>query len=509
MRFCGVVISRTGAPFEVLTVGENWQDVLGKPYHFRCGMGAESMRQLDEAVEGGKGYVVRVVPTSAKFPVVTLRDKVANEDPATALYNTHGKTTDVGSTHETVTTALPYGTDIVQNDVADIVSFYLIDGDNENKRFLKLEALDAQEFGANMKLLTLFEQQGDVIVELESHTVSTDIEARDTYDAPAFISDKLDANSKRVRCEVNMEKIAELTDFESLAFKGGTSGNMREITSADYLKAIRVLTNADPEAHAVLALGCYDDQALKELEQYAEDCRIGHYFDLEPNLSYELALARKKLLPVNSHYSCCYHFPYRCKDPFYGNDVSYGVSGLIFAAKAKGVASKAPVGAWHKVPAGMDRATVNRAGLVLNENVGTPNYDAMVKARINKVGLNPQGQPMIDDHLTCRVKSDDLRFEGIVAGDNYLKREWYKLTQQWKHEPIKEAMEGLTKGFIAILDAAKTAGIITPTSKGGDAFNFKIEEKGSDLLVAVWLANIQGSMRRSTGQCVLKSYDGE
>ncbi|MDC5816578.1 hypothetical protein, partial [Vibrio europaeus] len=325
----------------------------------------------------------------------------------------------------------------------------------------------------------------------------------------AFIADKLDANSQRIRCEVNMDKISTLFAFDKFTFAGGTSGQLKDISSADYAKAVDILSNADPEHHAVCALGCYDDEALKKLAKYAEDCRVSLYYDLEPNLSYSGALARQKALPISTHHACAYHLPYRCNDPFYGNQVAYGLSGLVFAAKAKGVASKAPVGGWHIVPAGMDRATINRSGMVLNEHAGTPDYVEMVKARINKIGLNEQGKPMIDDHLTCRAKSDDLRYEGVVSGDNFLQREWYKLTQQWKHEPIKDAMDGLEKGFLAKLRDAETAGILTKTTKGGDAYSFKITQEAKDLLVGVWHANIQGSMRRSTGQCVLKAFDGE
>ncbi len=511
MRFCGVVVSRTGRPFEVLTIGDDWQKVLGKPYHTRQGVAAESIRHVQEALVGGKGYLVRVVPSTAKYPIITVRDVVANEDTDNATYNTHGTVTAIegDAEHESVTTALPYGTEISQNDSADIVSFYLIDGDNEHERFIKLEDLDVEEYGEGFKLLTLFEKQDDIVSELEQHIVSASAEARDVNNAPAFIADKLDANSQRVRCEVNMEKIADLFSFEKLTFSGGTSGSLKDITSADYVKAVDILSNADPDHQAVCALGCYDDEALKRLAKYAEDCRVSLYYDIEPNLSYADALARQAALPISNHHACAYHLPYRCNDPFYGNVVSYGLSGFVFSAKARGVASTAPVGAWHKVPAGMDRATITRSGMVLNENAGTPDYAEMVKARINKIGLNSQGKPMIDDHLTCRAKSDDLRYEGVVSGDNFLQREWYKLTQQWKHEPIKDALDGLQKGFLAVLRDAETAGVLTKTTSGGDAYNLVITQEAKDLLVAVWHANIQGSMRRSTGQCVLKAFDGE
>ena len=512
MRFCGVIVSRTGRPFEVLTVGENWRKLLGKPYHMRTGVGAESMRHVQEAIVGGKGYVVRVVPTTAKFPVITLREKVENEDKDSATYNTHGHPTsiDESPSHESVTTALPYGTDISLNDAADIGSFYMIDGDNECERFIKLESLDAVEYGGDgFMMLTLFEKRDSIVSELEQHIVSADAEAIDVNNAPAFISDKLDANSQRIRFEANMDKVSSLFVFDKLTFAGGTSGQLKDITSADYVKAVDVLVNADPEHHAVCALGCYDDEALKKLAKYAEDCRVSLYYDLEPNLSFAGALSRQKALPISTHHACAYHLPYRCNDPFYGNSVSYGLSGFVFSAKAKGVASKAPVGGWHIVPAGMDRATINRSGMVLNENSGTPDYVEMVKARINKVALNQQGKPMIDDHLTCRAKSDDLRYEGVVAGDNYLQREWYKLTKQWKHEPIKEALNGLEKGFLAKLRDAETAGILTKTATGGDAYSLEIKQEAKDLLVAVWHANIQGSLRRSTGQCVLKAFDGD
>lgn len=513
MNFIGVVVARRGRPNKLLTVDPLWQSVLGKPYHMREGAAAESSRHIEEAVKGGKGYVVRVVPSTARYPVITLRKKIVGEVVESATYNTHGTlvplSKDEGEALEWSFTALPYGTAIEQSDGSDSVSFYLIDGDNELERSIVLEPLDADEYGAGFFELSLFEKSADGFSSLlESHIISLDPEAVDINSNKAFVESQLDNSSNRIRSVVNFANKDLLTGFVAMKFAGGTSGSIKDISSDDYLKAIAVLSKEDPDYQAVCALGCYDDIALGKLAELAHAARVSLYYDVEPNLSYDAALTRQIALAMSTHYACCYHLPYSATDPFFGSKSSWGLSGFAFAAKATGVAFSAPVGSWHLTPAGMTRATISRPNLEIHENAGIPDYDKMVKARINKVGLNSQGQLMIDDALTCRAKSDDLLYEGITSVDNYFKREWYKLTLQFKHDPTGDAIDGLRKGMSAILRNAETAGLVTKTTIGGDAWALTVKLEGKDLVVAEWATNNQGSMRRTSGQCQLKSFDG-
>lgn len=514
MNFTGLVISRRGAPNKVLKIDALWQSVLGKPYHMSQGANAECLRHVDDAVKGGNGYVVRVLPATARYPVVTLRDVVEGEDLEKATYNTASTdvqaiTTDedAATGFEWVKTGLPYGVGLVSNEAADIVSFYLVDGDNENDKKLSLKKASESEYGAGFYHLMVSETLPNGVITLtDDHLVSFDPEAIDNQGQPAFISDVLEGNTQRLRAKVDLNRTADISEFEAVSFTHGTSGKMSEIVSADYDKAIEVLRKEDPDFHAVCALGCYDDNALQALKELAVDARVSLYYDIEPNLSYAKALERQVALAMSSHHASAYHLPYTATDPFYSSAINWGLSGFVFAAKAAGVASAVPVGAWHLVPAGMDRATITRPNLVINENAGVPDYDAMVKARLNKVGLNRQGQLMIDDSLTCRAKSDYLRFENQVSVDNALQREWYKLALQFKHEPDDVVRRGLTEGFERILQDFETSKcLVKPRDpKDGDRpWRFELRQAEVDLWVADWWVCISGSMRRGTGQCHL------
>lgn len=504
MTWAGIGPAKRGKPNTIINVDENYESQLGSAYHMSEGPAAEVLRHVREAVIGGPGKFVRVMPQTARFPLITVRNVTAPEDVSPTA-NTAGDVTPIdGSALELVKTALPYGTEISQDEDADLLTFYLDDGDNELLRTLDMTVADVDEYGAGFFELTVYETDSQgVIAALESHIVSMDVLAKDNSGYPAFIVDVLERNSTIIQAVANTELLGGIEPIEAVEFEGGTSGKLSDIVSSDYVDAVMTLRREDPDYEAICALGVYDDTALMALSVLAEDARVSLYYDLEPNLSYADALQRQTDLGMSTHFANCYHIPYTFKDPFYGTRISWGLSGLVFAAKAAGVASKSPTGGWHLVPAGMDRATISRSMPRLNANAGERDEVTMVKKRINKLGFNSQGNLMIDDCLTCRAKNDYLRFDNQTSVDNAIQRDWYRLALQFKHEPDDVVRKGLTDGMERILRGYETVGGLVPSLEDGRVWEFNLTKAETDLWVGEWEISISGVMRRATGQCKL------
>lgn len=72
--FAGLVLSKRGKPNSVLELTkDNYLDVLGAAIHPHEGASFESIRHVTQALSGGKGYVVRVVPKSMRIPMIRLQ----------------------------------------------------------------------------------------------------------------------------------------------------------------------------------------------------------------------------------------------------------------------------------------------------------------------------------------------------------------------------------------------------------------------------------------------------
>lgn len=482
MTFAGLVISRKGKPNCVLNIDAFWQNVLGKPFHMREGAHAESSRHVHEATQGGNGKVVRVMPSDAKFPVITVTK---------------------GSSNTVATSALAYGTEVPMASDG-VVSIYLTDGDNDTERKIEMVKAETAEYGEGFFLLRLKEKQADgEFLTREEHVVSGNIEALDPDGNPAFIEDKLSNASPSMDAVVNLANINSLAAIDEKAFQGGTSGDYSSIDTAAYNKALAVLQATEQTFTAVCSLGCYDDNVLKGLEQLAFNNNVGLFYDIEPNLNFADAVARQRSLAMNSHFASAYHLPYSAKDPFFKGKSSYGLSGFAFAAKAKAVASKSPVGAYHLTAAGEQYGTITRSGLEQHEGAGVPDYPEMYKVRLNKLGKNSIGQLMIDDSLTTRAMKDQLRFEGIVATDNAIGRAWLALAKRVKHSATNDAAAAIRRGLTDILDDYVTSGcLVKPRNPedGDQPFVIRIEPIESDGLKVTWDICISGTMRRAIGQ---------
>ncbi|WP_419238321.1 hypothetical protein ACN08L_16090 (plasmid) [Photobacterium leiognathi subsp. mandapamensis] len=504
MMFAGVVVSPKGKPFEVLQVtASNWQRLLGKPFHSSKGIYAESLRQVADAVNGGNGCVVRVVPNDFKFPVLTLNLTASGggrRAKAEVELNAPGEV--VATVADS---AMAFGTEIpVTDDTA--LAVWIADGSESTNRKVSLVAADVAQYGEGMFELKLVEvDSANNETEVESFIVSMDEDALDDMGSPAFIETVLESRSQCLMAKVG-PKAKQMTNFPSTAFVGGTSGDLSALTADDYNRAISVLSASVINFTAVCSLGIYDEQAIRGLVGICENRRIGGFVDINPRLNYADAIQAATDLALNKERVSLYHLPYDYKDGFYGNRVVCGISGIAFTAKARGVAKTFPTGGWHYTPAGEERAVISRTGLRALTGIGEPDYEAMYKTRINKVSSNAAGLLFIDDSLTTCVRENYLRFEQVVSVADAISRDFYNLANGLKHNPDGITFEGLVNGMTDILDGYVSVGaLVQPRNPedGKEPYQLFIEQTSIDSWKCRWAICVSGSGRRFLGEPVL------
>ncbi|HBK1212535.1 TPA: hypothetical protein HJ781_002929, partial [Escherichia coli] len=320
--WAGIGVFARGKPFTVLAVTEsNYKDVLGEPLKPSSGSQFEPIRHVYEAIQQTSGYVVRAVPDDAKFPIIMFDE---SGEPAYS--------------------ALPYGSEI-ELDSGEAFAIYVDDGDPciSPTRELTIETATADSAGNERFLLKLTQTTSlGVVTTLETHTVSLAEEAKDDMGRLCYLPTALEARSKYLRAVVNEELIstAKVTNKKSLAFTGGTNGDQSKISTAAYLRAVKVLNNAPYMYTAVLGLGCYDNAAITALGNICSDRLIDGFFDVKPTLTYTEALSAVEdtgLLGTDYVSCAVYHYPFSCKDKWTQSRVVFGLSGVAYAAKARGV----------------------------------------------------------------------------------------------------------------------------------------------------------------------------
>lgn len=486
--FCGVVVSEYGKPFELLRVTkENWKRVLGTPYHPSAGVIADPLRQLADAVNGGDGYVVRVVAKEARLPVVTVGWKT-----------TEGNGQVVGATSSSQAFDTP-----ISLGKLDLFAIYPKDG-NVSVRSVDIQPM-ANKKGSFTLTLTATDKFGVEYVA-EEHEVSFDMDATDDMGAPTHIESRLQSRSSALAVVVAPE--ADFSAFigvKKFKLEGGTLGDQTKISADQYSKAIGVLRSAMVGFTAVLGLGVYDQAVIGELGKLAESRRIDAFADIPPSKTYTEALAFMKSMNTNNHRLCMYHFPYSAKDPhFNGARAVWGLSGVAFTAKAAGVAmATGTVGGWHYSPAGQDRAIIERRELQALPGIGEPDEQAMYKARINKVGVATSGQLMIDDAITCRPSEDYLRFQHVSSVMDAISRSFYDLARTLKHSPDGITREGLERGMKLRLDGFVTSGALVaprfPDEDGESPYALQVKQVEFDQWEVSWACCVTGVARRILG----------
>ncbi|CAH0543042.1 hypothetical protein [Vibrio marisflavi] len=486
--FAGVIISPKGAPYEVITVTKDtWKAKLGNPYHASYGENADAMRALGEAVEGGSGQVVRVVPATATYPAIKLTK------PADKVVVTNE--------------AVNYANELSLGD-GEILAIAIKDGAESDKRKISMVEADADLYGAGMFTLTLTEESDvGVVSTLDSWQVSLDPVAKDSMGAPAFIQTVLE-DSDYLTCVVDSAKAqAEVTGIPETAFTGASNGSISDIKASDYDRAIEVLKTTVKPFNYVCGLACYDSTVQTQLIGIANDRRISGAFDLNPRLSHEQALTTKTGLSLSEMRANFTHVPYTATCPYFGGKAVWGASGVVFRAKATGVAKSSPIGGWQYAPAGKDRATINRVGLAPAKWAGQPDYEAMYKARINKLATGDTSNLFIDDSLTSFTTENYLRFEHVVSLMDSISRAFVNIANDLKHQPDDVTEKGLTDRMTELLESYEANKAIVaprnPDSDGTSPWTLSVVQVSIDYWKVTWSVCPTGTARRILGEPVL------
>ncbi|MCG3462173.1 phage tail protein [Xenorhabdus bovienii] len=441
--FAGVVVAKLGKPNTVqLVTPDTLQKVLGEPIHPHSGEYFESYRHVYQALNGGNGYVVRVAPDGMKIPMLQMNSAFSGKQyPSPSLY-----ATDFSSDEEIK---------ILPNTCFGI---YVDDGDASTNRTLSLIPVKGNS-GMYSLILKQVDNLGNKIT-LDTIQVSFDPEATDDMGQSAFLPTALENNTHRLRAivgkHVNALKDSGRIDFDGFEdqfFIGGSDGQVSNISTYHYSKAISVLDASMVNYTAILSLGCYDLTALSELAKLANKVRVDMFYDLKPSSIPSSAIEEAQSHGFGDYaHICRYHFPYSCRDPFSGAQVVYGLSGDAFTAKAKGIAMVSDVGGYHLSPAGQSRGVLLRQNIKPLPVMADIDHELYVANGINTVGYASDGSVMIDDALTTYAKKNYFRFQHVNSIFNAIARLVYDIGNALKHEPDGITRRGLEREIPRLLD---------------------------------------------------------
>ncbi|EPP2131344.1 hypothetical protein NB573_09800 [Vibrio alginolyticus] len=494
LTFITPIIAQKGQPNEVIAVTSgNVESVLGKAYHSSFGPNADGRRVLDEALKGGSGYVVRVVPATATYPAIKFTKGVDDEVSL-------------------VKEAINYSTELSLSD-NEFFALAIKDGANSENRTVSITPADEAIYGPGMHSIVLKElNEAGAEIVLEEWVISFRPEVNDSMGSPAYVETVLENKSNYLKCVVDasitsVPTFAFNTDVLNSPFTGASNGSIKDIKVADFAKAIELIDTTTVSFNHIDAFGIYDTEVQKDLIAIANAKRVGCFFDLDPRLTFAEALIAKQGLNLNEHRASYYHFPYTAKCPTYQNKALWGLSGIAFAAKAKGLSRNSPTPGWHYTAAGVDRATISRTNLAPMKGAGKPDYEAMYKARLNKVAKDESGVLFIDDSLTSAAQENYLRFEQAVSVTDAISREFNSLANRIKHNPDGITFDGLNDGMGDILDAYDSIGaLVTPRNPevdGTESYKFEVTQVSIDHWKVIWSICPTGSGRRFSGEPIL------
>ncbi|MDC9590753.1 phage tail protein [Xenorhabdus sp. XENO-10] len=489
--FAGVVVAKRGKPNTVqLVTPDTLQKVLGDPIHPHSGQYFEPYRHVYQALNGGNGYVVRVEARGMRIPVLSVIKGFDKFDPP-SLY-----ASDVSSDHE-----MKAG----ENSFFEI---YVNDGDaSTNRRLSLIEDKDRQ--GMYTLILKEVDDLGKKIT-LDTIQVSFKPEATDDMGQPAYLPIALENNTHRLRAVVGgiiSNLPGNYGGFEDKPFVGGYDGDMGNITSQAYSKAIKALGASMVNYTAILSLGCYDGTALSELAKLANDVRVDMFCDLPPASMPSKAIEAAQEQGFGSYaHVCRYHFPYSCRDAFSGARVVYGLSGDAFTAKAKGVAMVSDVGGYHLSPAGQSRGVLIRQNIKPLPAAAEIDHELYATNGINTVGFASDGSVMIDDALTTYAKKNYFRFQHVNSIFNAIARLVYDIGNALKHEPDGVTRRGLEREIPKLLDRfVASEALVAPrnTADGTAPYVVTVVQDEFDMWHVKYAACPTGVSRRIVAEPVL------
>lgn len=478
-----VVVASKGPIGQVLQLNaDNWQDVLGKPLPMSAGLGAEGLRHLAEAAEDASYLqVVRCVAADFKFP------SLAFMADGTVVPGSHGP-----------------GTKIAPGEDA-LFTIYIKDGDPSLNRSIAIEDSSVEESLFTIKLYGKSEANEDV--ELESHTVSLDEEARDDMGAPIFVESLLESRSSRLGVVVGEAGVEDLQDFASADFEGGTNGGHPDVE--DFKKAWNLLASPSVNLTNIFQAGDYDPVIIAHASAIAKGRYIQHFYDAPPYMSHKEAIQWAADAAIQNRQSVLIWGSFTATDPWYGGKALWGFSGAAAAARGRcnAIFSGAVPGVYYTI-AGTKRGIVNRRGVKPFFPEDELNKLDLYDARINPILPADNGVGIyIGDALSCHFKQNYERFEWISSLDNHITHLFVEGAANAKFEPDGITLEILTNLMEDIFDPLVTAGAVVvprnPDEDGEAPYKFRITQKEIDLWMVEWAYCPVGAARRIAGQPIL------
>jgi len=534
------LVASKGLPFKVIqVVDSNWQNIFGKPLQKKAD-NMEGLRHLADAVKDCTYVnVVRVVPEDAKFPSVTIK---TTDGVTAAAAHTYGTDLSLGTgiclqiylvdgdesvnrsfkishvNHGAWVTLTPYKID----DIITVIGGRLICTANHTSGATapSLAALGTDGWvqyngvvGDNRFLLTFFDKDEEgTEYELESYVVGVNVTDKDDMGAPAYIETVLEQKSDVFRC--NFDESLTYADVAAalkavsgtkVAFVGGTNGTFTDDAErvTQFKKAWDLFRNEQYLSNLMFAAGNYDGDVIANCIDIANKNHNSFFYDINPTLTPDLAIAKVKELGVESRQAACYYSPYAASDAFYGGKTVWGVSGAVAAACAQGDANfSGSTPGVHYAPAGIYRGKLARTGLkALNSDL--INRDDFYTYRINPVIASDTGGAVIDDCLSVHFKQNYSRFIWVNRIANYIDHRFVEAAAYMKFEPDGLTRNGLTKLTKQILDELVVSGaLVTPRdpADGTSPYLLKVEQVEIDLWLVTWDFCPTGAARRIAGQ---------
>ena len=257
------------------------------------------------------------------------------------------------------------------------------------------------------------DENGDEYI-LETYLVGIAPSDKDDMGRPAFIETVLEQNSDRFRCNID-EDLTWATVKDSLkyatktAFAGGTNGSDPE--TEDWIAAWDLFRNETFLCNLMFAAGVYDEDVLANCKDIADERHCSFFFDVNPNLQSDAAIAWIKGTGLESRQAAVYYSPFSANDRWYGGKTVWGASGAAANACAKGDANMTgAIPGIHYAPAGIHRGRLERTGVKPLYPEDVINRDYFYDARINPIVAGDAGGAMIDDCLSIHYKQNYSRF---------------------------------------------------------------------------------------------------
>ncbi|MDX5979646.1 hypothetical protein [Vreelandella alkaliphila] len=479
-----VVEAPKGPVGRVLNVhGENWRDILGKPFHAREGIKSEGLRHLNEAAEACESVqVVRVVAEDAEFPSIGFNSTGAAE-PITKSSHKYGTT--------------------VESDTGVAITVYPKDGDPSTKRKISITNVDTEKERITLEVTEQDSLGADQLVE--RLTFSFDPDAVDDMGAPAYVESVFENFSTRL--DVSVGPDASIADFAVTgpeAFEGGTNGGVP--TTEDYKKAWNAFRDMRVDLNFMFAAGNYDVDVLANCIEIAEGRHAQFFFDAPAQLGNDAAVNWLSNAALQSRQANCYHGAFSFQDPFYGGRAVWGYSGAVAAARARGNANFAGnVPGVHYAAAGTKRGGINRRGARALYATDPLDKDAFYTARINPILANETGPGVvIGDDLAIHFQENYSRFGWVNSITNYIVHRFMQAAAFAKFEPDGLTRDILTDLTTEMMEELVTAGaLVRPrddANGGNRPYVIKVEQVEIDLWKVTWEVCPTGAARRIAGQ---------